>query len=424
MDSPSIYGKNYMSLLDSPGLRIEKANRLALNLFSYMDRYDVAVIGAGPAGSMAAKYAAISGAHTVLLEEHAGVGWPVECAGLLGNKAMEESELPRGKFVLQGLKGARVFSPNADISFKARSHKAWVVDRRVFDRALALEAVKRGADLRLNSPARELRRERDGCVLTVGDGEQIWANVVISAEGVRARIARQAGIEPVKKILSGAQVEAPFSAEDPERVEVHFGPAPGLFAWVVPTADDAARIGLCSSENGCGYLRAFLQKDIIRKRLLGSPVGLMVGGLPLGPPAVAVTDRFLAVGDACGQVKPTSGGGIYPGLVCAKIAGRVAASASNEGDCSAERLREYDKLWRARLGKELEIGMRVNRLLNRMSQSELDEAFTFLASKPELLRTIEEHGDIDRPSILMARMLPHVGLDGLKLARLLRHALG
>jgi flavin-dependent dehydrogenase len=235
---------------------------------------------------------------------------------------------------------------------------------------------------------------------------------------------RQAGIGPVQKILSGAQVEAPFSIDDPEKVEVYFGQSPGLFAWVIPTGDDAARIGLCASDNGCYYLRAFLHREIIRKRLLGSPVGLVVGGLPLGPPAATVTDRFLAVGDACGQVKPTSGGGIYPGLVCAKIAGSVAASASKEGDCSAERLREYDKLWRAHLGKELEIGMRVNKLLNRLSQSELDEVLTLLGKKPELLKAIEEHGDIDRPSILMARMLPHVGLDGIKLVRLLRLALG
>lgn len=389
-----------------------------------MDRYDVAVIGAGPAGSMAAKYAALSGAHTLLLEEHASIGWPVECAGLLGNKALEESELPRGKFVLRGLKGARVFSPNAGISFKAKSYKAWVVDRKLFDRALALEAVKKGAELKLNLPVRKFRRENEGCVLTVDDGEQIKADVVISAEGVRARIARQAGIRPVQKILSGAQVEAPFSTDDPEKVEVHFGPSPGLFAWVIPTTDNAARIGLCATDRGCGHLRAFLQKDIIRKRLQGSPVALVVGGLPLGPPEATVADRFLAVGDACGQVKPTSGGGIYPGLVCAKIAGSVAAASVQDGDCSAERLREYDKLWRARLGRELEIGMRVNKLLNRMSQYELDEALNFLARKPELLRTIEEHGDIDRPSILIARMLPHVGLDGIKLARLLRHALG
>lgn len=389
-----------------------------------MDCYDVAVIGAGPAGSMAAKYAALRGAHTILIEEHASIGWPVECAGLLGSKALEESELPTGKFVLRGLKGARVLSFNADISFKAKSYKAWVVDRKLFDRALALEAVKKGAELRLNSPVREFGREDDGCVLTVGDSGQIKADVIISAEGIRARIARLAGIGPAKKILSGAQVEAPFSTDDPEKVEVHFGPSPGLFAWVIPTTNDAARIGLCASGNGCGYLRAFLQKDIIRKRLLGSPVGLVVGGLPLGPPEATVADRFLGVGDACGQVKPTSGGGIYPGLVAAKIAGSVAAAAVQEGNCSAERLREYDKLWRTRIGKELEIGMRVNRLLNRMSQVELDEALSLLAGKPELLRTIEEHGDIDRPSILMARMLPHIGLDGIKLARLLRHALG
>jgi digeranylgeranylglycerophospholipid reductase len=123
-----------------------------------MNSYDVAVIGAGPAGSMAAKYAAHAGAHTVLLEEHARIGWPVECAGLLGSKALEESELPTGKFVLRGLKGARIFSPNTSISFKARTYKAWVVDRKLFDRALALEAVKNGAELRLNSPAREFWR--------------------------------------------------------------------------------------------------------------------------------------------------------------------------------------------------------------------------------------------------------------------------
>lgn len=425
MDLPGILAKILWVSGNPPDFsEIEKANCLAINLFLDMERYDVAVIGAGPAGSMAAKYAAIRGAHTVLLEEHSGIGWPVECAGLLGNKALEESELPMGKFVLRGLKGASVFSQNAGTSFRAESYKAWVVDRKFFDRSLALEAVKKGAELRLNSSAREIKRENDCCILIVGNGEKIRADVVISAEGVRARIARQAGIGPVKKILSGAQVEAPFSIDDPEKAEVYFGQAPGLFAWIIPTGDDAARIGLCANKGGCNYLRSFLQKDIIRKRLLGSPVGLVVGGLPLGPPAATVSDRFLAVGDACGQVKPTSGGGIYPGLVCAKIAGSVAASASKEEDCSAERLREYDKKWRAHIGKELEIGMRVNKLLNRMSQSELDEALTCLSRKPELLRTIEEHGDIDGPSILMARMLPHIGLDGIKLARLLRHALG
>jgi digeranylgeranylglycerophospholipid reductase len=389
-----------------------------------MDRYDVAVIGAGPVGSMAAKYASRADACTVLLEEHKSLGWPVECAGLLGNRAMEESELPRGKFIIRGLKGAIVNSPNASVSFKASSNKAWAVDRKLFDRAMALEAAQYGVEIRLNSFVRRFKREKNCSILTIGEGDLIKAKVVISAEGVRARIARQAGIGPVQKILSGAQVEAPFFVEDQELVEVYFGPAPGLFAWVIPTRNGMARIGLCARENGCSYLKSFLQEDLIKKRLLGSPVDLVVGGLPLGPPAATVSEGFMAVGDASGQVKPTSGGGIYPGVVCAKIAGGVAAAAAQEGDCSAERLNEYDRKWRGLLGKELEIGMRVNRLLSRMSESELDEAFAFLSRKPELLKVIEENGDIDRPSILIARILPHMGLDGLRMGRLLRHIIG
>jgi flavin-dependent dehydrogenase len=299
-----------------------------------------------------------------------------------------------------------------------------VVDRRLFDRELALDAMRAGADLWLHSPVRRLREEKDGRILTLGDGIELRSKIVISAEGVRARIARRAGIAAAQKILSGAQVEVPFAVEDPEKVEVHLGAAPGLFAWVIPTGEETARIGLCANERGCDRLRSFLQKDLIRRRLKGSPVGLFVGGLPLGPPAATAREGFLAVGDAAGQVKPTSGGGIYPGLVCAKIAGDVAAAAVQEEDCSAKHLAEYDRLWRAAVGRELAIGMKVNRWLNRMSPAEIDEAVDCLSRKPALMRTIEEHGDIDRPSILMARMIPQLGLDGLWLAKLLRHALG
>jgi digeranylgeranylglycerophospholipid reductase len=413
-----------------------------------MEQYDVAVIGAGPAGSMAAKYAAMAGARTIILEEHKSIGWPVECAGLLGTKAMQEAELSTTRSVVRGLKGATVYSPGAaSVSFKAASFKAWVVDRRLFDRSLALEAVRCGAELRLGSQVRKIRRfdnnknynnnhntriindstdnnsTGDNSTLVLGDGGRIEAKVVISAEGVRARLARKAGIGPVEQVLSGAQVEVPFKVNDHEKVEVHLG-VPGLFAWVIPIGDDSARIGLCTKEAACNSLRSFLQRDVIRKRLLGSPVALVVGGLPLGPPKSTVADGILAVGDAAGQVKPTSGGGVYPGLVCAKIAGSVAADAALAGDCSAGRLREYDKRWREVLGRELAIGMRLNRLLNRVSCKDLDEVLDYLAGKPGLIRTIEEQGDIDRPSVLMARMLPKLGLDGLKLARLLRYVLG
>lgn len=385
----------------------------------------MAVIGAGPAGSMAARYAAKAGACTILLEEHAAAGWPVQCAGLLGQEAMAESELSPGSHVLHGMRGATVFSPGgARLDFKAKASKAWVVDRRLFDQALLGRAVQEGADLRLSSPVRQIRREKEASVLCLAGGEEISARIVISAEGVSALLARRAGIAPPQMILSGAQVQVPFAVEDPEKVEVHLGAAPGLFAWVVPLDEGSARIGLCARDGACQRLRAFLKTDVIGKRRQGSPVALNVGGLPLGPPAATAAPGLMAVGDAAGQVKPTSGGGIYPGLVAAKIAGGVAASAAMEGDGSAERLMEYDRLWRAALGRELEIGMRVNRMLNKMSAAELDELVGYLASKSSLIKAIEEHGDIDRPSRLMGRMLRHLDWDAVRLARLLGYALG
>ncbi len=388
------------------------------------ERFDVAVIGAGPAGSMAAKYAARSGARTVLLEEHASIGWPVECAGLLGVKAIEESELSLGKFAIRPVKGARVCSPNNEVSFKARSTRAWVVDRKLFDRELALEAVRCGAELRLKSCVRGFVRNGEDCLLKLADGGTVEARVVISAEGVRSRIARIAGISSPQIILSGAEVEAPFLFDDAENVELYFGQetAPGLFAWVIPACDGVARIGLCSRDNACSYLDKFLKRGDIAKRLLGSPVDFVAGGLPLGPPRSTVSDGFMAVGDAAAQVKPTSGGGIYPGLVSAKVAGKVAAAAALCGDSSSRRLQEYDVGWRSLVGKELGSGMKLNRMLSRMTDKELDEVTGYLGRKPKLLMAIEEYGDIDRPSVLAAKMLPHIGLDGVKLAMLLRRA--
>ncbi len=392
-----------------------------------MDSYDVAVIGCGPAGSMAAKYAAKAGSSVAILEEHASIGWPVECAGLLGLKAIAESELPPGKYLLREFRGATVYSPGGcRVDFKASSARAWAVDRRLFDRALAIKALNAGAELRLCSPVNSITRDeksRSSLLTLSGSDTKIRAKTVISAEGVRALLSRLAGIPPAKKVLSGAQVEAPFEVEDPEKAEVHLG-VPGLFAWVVPLGNNRARIGLCADRNGCERLQSFLRKDVIKRRLLGSPAALVVGGLPLGPVASAVSDGFMAVGDAAGQVKPTSGGGIYPGLVCAKIAGEVAAAAVQEGDCSAKRLTEYERRWRAILAKELEIGMKANRFLNRMSHEEMDELVGFLSRKPEILRSIEEQGDIDRPSVLMLKMLPRLGLDAIGLAKFLRYCLG
>ncbi|MHC1632020.1 MAG: geranylgeranyl reductase family protein [Methanotrichaceae archaeon] len=390
-----------------------------------MEEYDVAVIGAGPAGSMAAKYAAENGSSTLLLEEHPSVGWPVQCAGLLGIKAIEESEIKLGRFAIRSVHGATVYSPNKHrVSFRAEEKKGWVVDRRLFDRALLSEAIRSGADFRICSPVTDLVQERGRSLLTVGYEDNRWqveAKVVISAEGVKAMIARQAGIESPEVILSSAQVEIPFQIEDPDKVEIYLSEklAPGLFAWAIPTHDGAARIGLSCQRNAYQHLDDLLSSEFIQSRLKGGPVDLVIGGLPIGLPKSTVTDGLMVVGDAAGQVKPTSGGGIYTGLVCAKIAGEVAAAAAEENDSSATRLREYEKRWRASIGRELNLGMKVHNIMNKMTDKERDQILSHLEKKKNLIEIIETYGDIDQPSTVIKKIAPRLGLSDLKIAKML-----
>jgi geranylgeranyl reductase family protein len=393
-----------------------------------MERYDVAVIGAGPAGSMAAKKAAEGGARVVIFEEHPRAGWPVQCAGLLGVRAVEESQLPPASFLIRPLRGATIVSPGGfHLNFKARETKAWVVDRRLFDRALLAEAARAGADVMMASPVTDLARAGGRTVLAVGRGpdrRKVETGVVISAEGTGARIARRAGIGPPRVLLSSAQVELPIEVGDPEMVEVFLGQevAPGFFGWAIPAQVGVARVGLCCRNNACTHLKRLLKSPPIRSRIRGGPLHLAVGGLPLGPPASTVADGIIAVGDAAGQVKPTSGGGIYPGLVSAKIAGTVAAAAAFEGDSSAPRLSEYERRWRAAIGREIRLGMIVHRLRAGMADSEMDDLVRHLAGREDLLEIIEEEGDIDRPSRAIKKVAPRMGFAGIRMAKiLLRH---
>ena len=176
-------------------------------------------------------------------------------------------------------------------------------------------------------------------------------------------------------------------------------------------------MGLSCRKNACPYLKRLLKSPLIRSRIRGGPLHLVVGGLPLGPPASTAADGIIAVGDAAGQVKPTSGGGVYPGLVSAKIAGEVAAAAACEGNSSVARLSEYDRKWRSALGGELRLGMVVHRMRAEMADSELDDLFRLLADREDLIRIIEKEGDIDRPSRAIRKVAPRMGLAGVRIVR-------
>lgn len=378
-------------------------------------QYDVVVVGAGPVGATAARYAALNGASVLLIEEHASVGSPVGCTGLLSTRAISECDVePANDFVLNSVRGAHVYSPNGGcLPIDGGKTKAYVVSRKMFDRKLVAMAVDAGVDVSIKTRAVGLDRSKRLQKLSVlqdGVPKIIVAGVIIGADGVRSNMAQMSGLGQVQKVLSGIQIEAPYSSNDVDFVELFMGSqAPGFFAWAVPVSDKISRIGLAvpagNESNAVQYLNGILNSNQgVSARYGGGALDIVYGGIPLGPLKKTVADGVLIVGDAAGQVKPTSGGGVYTGAACAKIAGEVAALAAIEGDASEDRLNEYDKRWRAKLGRELGIGMKIHDFMGGLGDAELDELLGSM-NTPAILDMITEYGDMDHPSILIKKLL-------------------
>lgn len=361
----------------------------------------VLVAGAGPAGSVAARRCAELGLDVVLAEEHPVVGEPVRCAGLVSPKAVRVCGLPTdADFVRREVRGAHVHSPSGRVvEVDGGETKALVVERDEMDRAAAELAVDAGAELRLGA---EVGLEGETISL---DGERVDPGVLVDATGARALAARDRGLPPEKVVPA---VQATIRGAETLRedfVEVFVGNewAPGFFAYAVPV-EGGARVGLGTGtgENPRELFDEFLERHPAGERLSGEVVDWGSGPIPMGPPRETVSGDVVLVGDAAGQTKPTSGGGVYTGAV----AGRCAAEAADRYLRGEGELEEYDEAWRAEVGRELRFGMRAHRALCRASDGDLERLLDLVE---EAMPVVRRHGDIDRPSRLARALMRRPG---------------
>ncbi len=340
-------------------------------------RYDVVVVGAGPAGSTAARYAALGGARTLVIERRREVGTPVQCGEFLPAMAELRRMTPRVPGLDELFEGAtpfarartctlRIFSPGGrryDISFDGL-----VLDRDRYEKSRAKAAVSAGAELWTGARVTAVTNES---VETSRGG--VRARVVIGADGPKSVVARDAGFPPLHHVAFGVQYLVRGMAFDPRVVEMYFGPvARGGYAWVIPKGDDLANVGLGVQP---APDRTSLRREVLDPfvRMLEARCGrraeivrFTAGLIPVGGPRKAtVRGNVLLAGDAAGHLMPCNGGGIPTAMICGRDAGEVAASHVREG----VPLVEYERRWRHEMGRELAHAVTTRRIFDVVTRS-------------------------------------------------------
>jgi digeranylgeranylglycerophospholipid reductase len=336
---------------------------------------DVAVIGAGPAGLTAARTLAARGHDVVVLEEHSRVGVPVHCTGVLGVDAFAEFNLPREAILGTAHVATFVAADGTSVSVDAERAKAAVVDRAVFDQALADSSRTAGVEVRNGTRVNTIAIGAKSVSVAVAGDAPVEARACVLACGANYRFNRQLGLGVPRTFVQSAQLEQPL--QGPDGVEVHLGRevAPGGFAWLVPLERDGrphTRLGLMCDSRALSRFRDFARR--MRTRFGATAVwpDPRLKILPLGPVSRTYATRLIAVGDAAGLVKPTTGGGIYYSLISGEIAADTLAEALAADDLRDVRLRRYETEWRARLGADIRIGLAFRTLASRLNDRAID----------------------------------------------------
>lgn len=381
---------------------------------------DAIVVGGGPCGSFAAWTMAKLGAKVAVFEEHKEIGLPSHCAGHVSLNGLKRLGLRLSHKVFENEISGAVFHSPSGLEFRVKRSTpvTCVLNRELLDKHLAKLAMNAGAQyftgVRVNSLVSKSGAIAGVSVSRKEAKETVTSDIVIDAEGCSALLLKRAGLQTLdwSMVVNAIQAEV-NQVEDVniDMAEVYLGRkyAPAFFAWIIPRKGGSAKVGL-ATETGDPreYLRRFMHEHPTASRKLTKSkiISLSMHPISLGG-AIPRTyaNGLLVVGDAASQVKPTTGGGIVFGLLCAKTAGEVAYEAVENRDFSARFLSRYQLQWKRLMGFDLAVMLKLRRLLNRLSDDEMDKIIS-LCRRLEVNRVLEEAGDADFMGRSLVRMLP------------------
>jgi geranylgeranyl reductase family protein len=358
---------------------------------------------------LAARRLALRGLDVVVLEEHASIGDPVHCTGILAREAFREFGLSSAA-VLNELTTARFLSPAGhQFVHRTRGVEAVVVDRAAFDARLADDARQAGARIVRDARVTDISRDAGGVSVGVARQAARRARACVLACGGRYALHRQLGLDVPSLLLHTAQREVPVRR--PGDVEVHFGSAiaPRGFGWIVPVRRGGlafARIGVMAESQAPRYLDGMMARVAGRWGIETGPAPPRQKILPLSRISRTYGDRLIVVGDAAGLVKPTTGGGIYYSLLSASLGAEVLATGLVRDQLSASRLEEYEQAWRARLENELDTQLSFRMLVQRMADEDIEGLFE-LARTDGVMPIIRRTATFNRHRKLIVALLNH-----------------
>ena len=367
-----------------------------------MPDYDVVIAGGSISGLLAAREIAAGGLSVAVLEEDAEIGTPEHCGGLVSISGIQNLGIVPDIDTIENnrIAHAKIFSPSSCFEISAERQKVIVLDRRSFDKQIAFQAQKKSAEIRVRCSMRSFGKEGSGYVVKTSEGD-ISCNFFVDARGIASIISRNRD-----GVLHSAQYEVYASWIEPHTIEVVFNNQhyPGFFAWIIPTGRGKGKVGVAGRGiNVASALQNYIDSkgkySVVRK--VYAPIWIN------GPLRSFVFDKTIIVGDAAGQSKPTTAGGIYTCGMGGILAGRALVKAADKKNDDRQKqrtlLKQYETDWLSRFKPEFDKMLLARRLLERMDNKAIDELIA--AIPKEIVQQASIDSDFDFHSTALAKIL-------------------
>jgi digeranylgeranylglycerophospholipid reductase len=368
-----------------------------------MPDYDVIVAGGSISGLLAAREIAAGDLSVAVLEEDSEIGTPEHCGGVVSTSGIHNLGIvPDIKTIENSsITHAKIFSHSSCFEISAAKQKIIVLDRRAFDKQIAYQAQNKGAEIRVKCSMRSFGKQDDEYLVKTSEGD-LSCEYFVDARGVGSLISRNR-----EGVLQSAQYEIYASWIEPDTIEVAFDSQlyPGFFAWIIPTGRARGKVGVAGRRiNAASALQYYLDSkgkhSVMRK--IYAPIWIN------GPLKSFVTDRTIIVGDAAGQSKPTTAGGIYSCGMAGVLAGRALVNSAEQSNSDRKEkqlllLKYYETKWLSMFKAEFDKMLLVRRLFERMDNRAIDDLIN--AIPPEVIQEASSDGDFDFHSSAVARIL-------------------